>query len=274
MLQIYTPKQWYSLFNCPSLMIDDNGLIWAADEYYKILFSSPSGKIDYAAGKIYGKDLGGGLFSEPIGYLETKNGVTRIMDAKQGYFSTPILYIQGNKIYTAEEYGSIFGAPSGYVQGNPPSSGGYGGYSGGSSGGSYGGGGYSGGSSGSSGSSSSGGSGGGLLGSVLTVVMLLLLPGLLFNITTVSLVLAVIYLLFAVVSVIRHGADFSAKNLIKGLGYGFATLVVVYLVLFVITTFVSGYNRDVMNELAGRNELAGWIAGFGTFVAVFEKNQK
>lgn len=260
MLQIYTPKQWYSLFNCPSLMIDDNGLIWAADEYYKILFSSPSGKIDYAAGKIYGKDLGGGLFSEPIGYLETQNGVTRIMDAKQGYFSAPILYIQGNKIYTAEEYCSIFGAPSGYVQGNPPSSGsGYGGYSGGSSG--------------SSGSSSSGGSGG-LLGSVLTVVMLLLLPGLLFNITTVSLVLAVIYLLFAVVSVIRHGADFSAKNLIKGLGYGFATLVVVYLVLFVITTFVSGYNRAVMNELAGRNELAGWIAGFGTFVAVFEKNQK
>lgn len=266
MMQIYTPKQWYSLFDCPSLIIDDQGLIWAADEYYKLLFSSPSGKIDYSAGKIYGKDLGHGMFSEPIGYLETKNGVTSIMDAKQGFFSAPILYIKDNKIYTSEEYCSIFGAPSGYVKENTSSSSSYGGgYSGSTA---------TGGGNSSRSSGGSSGSGCGPLEAILPIVLLLALPAILFNLTTVAIVLAVIYFLGAAISVIRHGAVFSTKNLMLGLVYGFATLVVVYLVLYVGTTFVSGHNRTVMDALAGRNELAGWIAGFGTFVAVFEKPKK
>lgn len=116
MMKVYTPKQWYSLFDCPSLIIDDQGLIWAADEYYKVLFGSPSGKVDFSAGKIYGKGLGYDLFEEPIAYLSQKNGVTEIRDAKQGIFSAPILYIKDNKIYTLEEYCSIFDAPGGFIR--------------------------------------------------------------------------------------------------------------------------------------------------------------
>lgn len=261
MIKIYTPKQWYSLFDCPRLVIDDQGLIWAADEYYKVLFGSPSGKIDYSAGKIYGKGLGYDLFEEPIAYLSTKNGVTEVQDAKQGVFSAPILYIKDNKIYTPEEYCSIFDVPSGYIKEDQPSSGGYSGSSSGSSSG--------GGHSGSSSGSSSGG-GSPLIG-ILSVVLVLALPALLFNLTKVTIVVAVIYLISAIVVLVRRGAVFSAKNLGKGILNGFLTLVVVYLVLFVITTLWSGYDRAVMNELDGPNEIAAWIAGAGTLLLHFEK---
>lgn len=116
MLKLYTPKEWSHLFDCPRLIIDNDGKIWMADSYYKILSGEPSGKIDYVGGKIYGKDLGYGLFSSPIAYMETKNGVTRIMDAKQGLFSAPILYIENNKVYTPEQWTSIFDCPSGYIK--------------------------------------------------------------------------------------------------------------------------------------------------------------
>lgn len=116
MMKIYTPKEWHSLFDCPNLIIDDEGKIWSADNYYKVLFGEPSGRIDYAGGKIYGKDLGYGMFSKPIAYLETKNGVIQVLDAKKGLFSSPILYIKDNKVYTPEQYCAIFDAPSGYIQ--------------------------------------------------------------------------------------------------------------------------------------------------------------
>ena len=53
MLQFYTPKQWYSLFQCPSLIIDDEGKIWKADEYFAIISGAPVGRVDYARGCIY-----------------------------------------------------------------------------------------------------------------------------------------------------------------------------------------------------------------------------
>lgn len=116
MLQFYTPKEWYSLFNCPSLFVDDEGKIWSADEYYKILFGEPSGRIDYAGGKIYGKDLGYGLMAEPIAYLETKNGTIGVRDAKKGLFSSPILYIRDDKVYTPERFFSLFDNPNGFIK--------------------------------------------------------------------------------------------------------------------------------------------------------------
>lgn len=116
MLQFYTPREWYSLFNCPSLIVDDNGRIWSADEFYKILFGEPSGRIDYAGGKIYGKDLGYGLMAEPIAYLETKNGTIEVRDAKKGLFSAPILYIRDDKVYTPERFFSLFDNPNGFVK--------------------------------------------------------------------------------------------------------------------------------------------------------------
>ncbi len=124
MIKFYTPKEWHSLFDCPSLIIDDWGKIWAADNYYMVLSGEPCGKIDYQGGKIYGKDLGYGMFAEPIAYLETKNGVTRIMDAKKGLFSSPMLYIQDDKVYTPEQWTSLFDAPGGYIKKDTPSGGG------------------------------------------------------------------------------------------------------------------------------------------------------
>lgn len=116
MLQFYTPKEWYSLFNCPSLIVDNDGKIWRADEYYKILFGEPSGRIDYVGGKIYGKDLGYGLMAEPIAYLEMKNGVIEVRDAQKGLFSAPILYIKDDKVYTPERFFSLFDSPNGFVK--------------------------------------------------------------------------------------------------------------------------------------------------------------
>ena len=117
MLQFYTPKQWYSLFQCPSLIIDDEGKIWKADDYYKIIRGAPVGRVDYARGCIYGEDLGyGPLAAAPIAYLETKNGVTQVLDGKKGLFSAPILYIKDNKVYTPEQYTALFDAPSGYIK--------------------------------------------------------------------------------------------------------------------------------------------------------------
>lgn len=117
MLQFYTPKQWYSLFQCPSLIIDDIGKIWKADDYYKIISGAPVGRVDYARGCIYGEDLGYGLLAAaPIAYLETKNGVTQVLDGKKGLFSAPILYIKDDKVYTPEQYTALFDAPSGYIK--------------------------------------------------------------------------------------------------------------------------------------------------------------
>ena len=120
MLKFYTPKEWYALFDCPSLIIDDEGKIWSADNYYKVLFGEPSGRVDYAGGKIYGKDLGYGMMAAPIAYLETKNGVTRVMDAKKGIASAPILYIQNAKVYTPEQWTSLFDAPGGHIRKEAP----------------------------------------------------------------------------------------------------------------------------------------------------------
>lgn len=259
MIKCYTPKQWHSLFDCPSLIIDEEGKIWAADEYYKVLFGEPSGRIDYAGGKIYGKDPGYGMFSEPIAYLETKNGVIQVMDAKNGLFSSPILYIQDNKVYTPEQWTSIWNCPGGYLKEDQPSGGGHSGSSSGN--------GHSGGSS----SSSSGG--GGTLTGILAFVLLLALPAIFFNITKIAIVAAVIYLIVTIVVLVRCGAGFSARKLGKGIWNGFLTLAAVYLLLFVITTLWSGYDRAVMNELEGTNEIAAWIAGAGTLLLHFEKNE-
>lgn len=116
MFKIYTPKEWNSIFDCPSLMIDDEGLIWKADEYYKVLFGEPSGRVDWKAGKIYGADMGYGLMAEPIAYIDEKNGVTEIRNARNGVFSAPILYLQNGKIYTPDQYTAIFSCPGGYIR--------------------------------------------------------------------------------------------------------------------------------------------------------------
>lgn len=117
MFEVYTPKEWSSFFKSPCLIIDDNYLIWEADQYYKILFGEPSGRIDIATGKIYGKGLGYSLMQAPIGYIDEKNGVLEIRRSG-GTWSSPILYIKDDKIYTPDRFYSIFDNPNGYIN-NP-----------------------------------------------------------------------------------------------------------------------------------------------------------
>ena len=250
MIQFYTPSQWYSLFGCPNLMIDDEGKIWSADAYYKLLFGEPSGRIDYAGGKIYGKDLGYGMMAEPIGYLETKNGVTEIRDARAGLFSAPILYIKDGKVYTPEQFTAVFDAPSGFLKKEPEGNGGV------ASG------------TGTGHSASSGSSSGSVVGGVVSlgVLVLALMAILEFGLTNVVIVLAILVVLYTLGNLIKKGPDISVWNIGKGLLCGFATFVAVYLFLFIFTTIGAGYNSTAMNAIQGRNELAGWIAAVGILI--------
>lgn len=117
MMKIYTPKEWLSAFGGnPTLIIDDNGYIWAGDEYYKTLFGAPSGKIDFERGYLYGGNYAD-YSAVPIAILETVNDETKVYDYEKGRFSSPILYIKDDKIHTPDQYLSIFGgSPEGYVQ--------------------------------------------------------------------------------------------------------------------------------------------------------------
>lgn len=117
MFEIYTPKEWSTSFKSPALVIDDHYLIWEADQYYKILSGEPSGRIDIATGKIYGKGLGYSLMQAPIGYISEKNGILEIR-GKGSTWSSPILYIKDDKIYTPDRFYSIFDNPNGYIH-NP-----------------------------------------------------------------------------------------------------------------------------------------------------------
>ncbi len=111
-----------AFFDCPILIIDDQDLIWEADEHSKMLFGSPSGKVDYAAGKIYEKGLGHDILEEPIATLTKKNDVTEIRDEKLGEFSAPILHIKGDNIYTPKKYTAILDAPGAYIRHENPGS--------------------------------------------------------------------------------------------------------------------------------------------------------
>lgn len=125
MMKIYTPKEWMSFFGgSPSLIIDDNGYIYSADGYYKLISDSPIGKIDYEKGHIYDKHYAD-LFPTPIAYMVNDDGVIKVMEYGKSHFSEPILYIQGDKIYTPDEYLRIFGGnASGYIKRDSPSGGG------------------------------------------------------------------------------------------------------------------------------------------------------
>lgn len=267
MMKCYTPKEWYSLFDCPSLIIDDEGKIWSADSYYSIISGEPSGRIDYVGEKIYGKDLGYGMFSEPIAYMQTKNGITEIYDAEKGFYSSPILYIQNDQLYTPDQWMG-FGSPGGYIKKDTPSSSEYTDSSSSDSYSDYGS------SSGRYYRSSGTSTGGGLLIGVLAILLIPFLIVFFFHATPIALVLASVYLGYAIILLIRHGAVINSKTVLKGIAYGFATLVVVYLVLYIITTFSNGYDSAAIRALSGKNELAGWIAGAGTLLLQFDKAEQ
>ena len=118
MTRIYTPKEWLSFFRCPSIIIDDEGYIFSAEDYNKLI-RHPIGRIDYSKNYIYGKDYNT-FMATPIAYLVRRDDVIQIYEYGKVY-GAPILYIQNGKIFTPDEYFRIFGGnPSGYVKTETP----------------------------------------------------------------------------------------------------------------------------------------------------------
>lgn len=117
MIEVYTPKQWLSAFGgCPKLVIDDDGYIYDASDYYKVMGGSHIGRIDYARGHIYGKGYAD-MLTSPIGYIEKKGDVTKVYDEVPSLMVSPILYIEGDKVYTPDEYTRILGGrPTAYLK--------------------------------------------------------------------------------------------------------------------------------------------------------------
>ena len=118
MMKIHTPEQWYSIFGkCPTLLVDDQGRIWAADQYFHPLSSEPSGLIDCKNNKIYGPDYSR-ADAAPIAWMETRNDETRIHAFREGGSGAPMLYIIGNRIYTPDQYltSGMGGDSVGYVE--------------------------------------------------------------------------------------------------------------------------------------------------------------
>ena len=126
MIKFYTPHNWMSVFDAPSIIIDDDGLIYSADEYYKLL-KTACGRVDTKTGYIYGK----GHYSKltlPVGMVKRGHNCIEIYgDDFASIMAVPIYYIQGDAVYTAEEYGKFFKSAEGYIK-RDTSMGGQGGY--------------------------------------------------------------------------------------------------------------------------------------------------
>lgn len=267
MMKIYTPEAWLSLFGgSPSLVIDDNGYIYSADGYYKIISDSPIGKIDYAKGHIYDKHYTD-LWPTPIAYMTDDGGVIKVREYGKSQFSDPILYIQGDKIYTPQEYLRIFGGnASGYIKRDHDTK---------ASSGSSGSEGYSYSSSGSAGSSSSGSSGGGapmppfagVLGVALMVGIIYLLSsearvaGLTVVVAILANVGAGIYLLWQVTQGKLH-FEWDGKRFGKALAVGIGVYVGAT-ALFVILGLISNLGTGHAISDGGGNtmELAALFLG-------------
>lgn len=115
MIKFYTPSNWSTIFDAPSIIIDDDGLIYTESEYYKLL-KTACGRVDTKTGYIYGKGLYSGL-TAPIGMVKQRNNCIEIYgDDFASIMAMPIYYIQGDAVYTAEEYGKVFKQAEGYIK--------------------------------------------------------------------------------------------------------------------------------------------------------------
>ena len=119
MIKIYTSANWMSVFDAPSVIIDDDGLIYKEDEYYN-LSKTACGRVDTKTGYIYGK----GHYSKltaPVGLIKKGPDCIEIYgDDYASITAAPMYYVHGNAVYTAEGYGKIFRAAEGYIKGDIP----------------------------------------------------------------------------------------------------------------------------------------------------------
>lgn len=116
MIKVYTPSQWYSLFQCASVIIEDDGMIYRDEDQYKS-FRQAIGKIDYAAGMIYGDDYHR-LSAQPIGCIKKEGDITKIYGTDYYRLSAqPILYIRDNRVYSADEFYKSFPSEAAFIGG-------------------------------------------------------------------------------------------------------------------------------------------------------------
>lgn len=115
MIKFYTPSNWRAVFEAPSIIIDDDGLIYTESEYYK-LSKTACGRVDTKTGYIYGKGHYSGL-TAPIGMVKQGHNCIEIYgDDFASIMAVPIYCIQGDSVYTAEEYGKVFKQAEGYIK--------------------------------------------------------------------------------------------------------------------------------------------------------------
>lgn len=115
MIKFYTPNNWRTFFDAPSIIIDDDGYIYTEDEYYK-LSRTACGRVDIKTGYIFGKGHYSGL-TAPIGMVKKGYNCIEIYgDDFASIMAVPIYYIQGDIVYTAEEYGKVFKQAEGYIK--------------------------------------------------------------------------------------------------------------------------------------------------------------
>lgn len=128
MYKLYTPSQWYSLFQTPSIYIEDDGLIYDESEYYKT-FRNPIGQIDFSTNYIYGSDYLK-TFRREIGKINHNGDVIEIFGEDHfKSFAQPILFIRNGEIFSEDPRYHTFPERVGYLAGgrDPFGGGGFGG---------------------------------------------------------------------------------------------------------------------------------------------------
>lgn len=106
--RLYTNEEWKRIFGTPLLYIDtyDDTGIWYIHKERPGNFSSPVGKINFKRGKITYDNI-------VVGYVKEQDDVIEIYNTQS---SKPIYYIENNKIYSYDEYKTIFGSPSAHLK--------------------------------------------------------------------------------------------------------------------------------------------------------------
>jgi len=222
MIEIYTPKEWNSIFSGhPTICIESSGNIYSGNDAYKF-GRQAIGYVNWSEGKIYGPDFNS-IGAKPIARILDKDGTKLIyknsdigFDGRAFPFAKPLFYIQNGKVYDHDPNSTIFDDAQGYVRSDST------GHSSNSSGGSGG----SSGSGNSGGGSSGGGGGGGLPGCGLLYVILpfaaiFLIFGVIpENITSITVGIGAIALAIAVVLGLIKGFSFTFKRIVEGILYG------------------------------------------------------
>lgn len=112
MIKIFTPKSWRSLLGTASIIIEDDGRVYDADDEYKT-FRKELAKIDY------NDDCIRDYLGRKIGEIERNGDVIKVYG--DDYYRSnrqPIFCIRDNIIYSGEDFHRLFPTELGYIDYN------------------------------------------------------------------------------------------------------------------------------------------------------------